>query len=516
MEIKLTSKAFFQGKILPQDTNLVGFSVIVQALDINVPVRKPSCVSKHHINGSIKEETPWLIYDKRYQPDNTFASHITFALKHEDLDLLVLKRIFQCIPKRELEKFILEAPMGNHTRRAWFLYEFIIGETLDIPDVPNNVGTIDVLDEKQYFTLRGQISKRHRVRNNLLGVSEFCPIIRKTEALTNFISMNLSKKAKETVGKVSKQLIARAASFMLLADSLASFEIEGERPPRNRLERWGRTVMQAGKHPLSVEEIIRLHNILIADNRFIQPGLRTDNVFIGERAHNGEPLPEFVGAKPEDIDDLTGGLIKSHNHMLNSEIDPILNATATAFGFVYIHPLQDGNGRLHRYLIHHVLAEKQFTPPGLIFPVSSVMQNHIDNYRKTLQGHSGILMDYIEWSPTQNGNVEVLNDTADLYRYYDCTEEAEFLYYCVQCTVEKDLSKEIDYLKRHDEAMQHIMNVVEMPDSLAQDFILFTRQNNGTLPISRRKKMFKKLTDNEVTSLENIVKEAFEDKSNSL
>ncbi|WP_225673058.1 hypothetical protein [Bradyrhizobium hereditatis] len=45
----------------------------------------------------------------------------------------------------------------------------------------------------------------------------------------------------------------------MLADNRASFEIEGERPPRNRLERWGRAVVQAGKHALTLEEIVRLH-----------------------------------------------------------------------------------------------------------------------------------------------------------------------------------------------------------------------------------------------------------------
>ena len=53
-------------------------------------------------------------------------------------------------------------------------------------------------------------------------------------------------------------------------------------------------------------------------------------------------------------------------------LDAVLQAAATAFGFVYIHPLQDGNGRLHRCLIHHVLAERKFTPPGIVFPVSSM------------------------------------------------------------------------------------------------------------------------------------------------
>ena len=35
-------------------------------------------------------------------------------------------------------------------------------------------------------------------------------------------------------------------------------------------------------------------------------------------------------------------------------------AAAVAFGFVYIHPFEDGNGRLHRWRIHHVLARAGF------------------------------------------------------------------------------------------------------------------------------------------------------------
>lgn len=36
--------------------------------------------------------------------------------------------------------------------------------------------------------------------------------------------------------------------------------------------------------------------------------------------------------------------------------DPVL-AAGIAFGFVFIHPFEGGNGRIHRYLIHHVLAK---------------------------------------------------------------------------------------------------------------------------------------------------------------
>jgi hypothetical protein len=296
---------------------------------------------------------------------------------------------------------------------------------------------------------------------------------------------------------------------MLLADSRASFEIEGERPLRNRLERWGRAVLQAGKNCLTLDEIIRLQRVLIEDTRFVRVGLRPDGVFLGERDHNGGPLPEFIGARPGDLEDLMGGLLEANDRMREDGVDSVLKATATAFGFVYVHPFQDGNGRMHRCLIHHVLAEQKFTPPGMVFPVSSVMLDRIDDYRTTLQTHSGPLMRFIDWRPTPERNVEVLNETADLYRYFDCTEEAEFLYACVRRTVEQDLPREIEYLRRYDEAVPRIMNVVEMPDRLAENLVLFIRENNGTLSKKRREGEFNKLREEEVTLIERIVNDAF-------
>jgi hypothetical protein len=107
-------------------------------------------------------------------------------------------------------------------------------------------------------------------------------------------------------------------------------------------------------------------------------------------------------------------------------------------------------------------------------------------------------------------NVEVLNETPDLYRYFDCTAQAEFLYACVRRTVEEDLPREIDYLRRHDEALRRIMDAVEMPDRVAENLVMFIRQNNGTLSKKRREGEFSKLSDDEVILIESIVREAFE------
>ena len=499
----------FQEKTAPADTRLAGWAALVQTFGVQAPVRRPSAVSRQHVKASRREERGWNIFDKRYWPGESFGDQLGFALRHDDLDLLILKRLFEAVPPDTITAFVRSAPTGALNRRAWFLYESLTGRTLDIPDAAEASFT-DLLDNRLYFTAASRLSRRHKVRDNLLGMSAFCPVIRRTQALIDFGVRALGTKANEVIGRTGANVVMRAASFLLLTDSRASFEIEGEKPPRSRLERWGRAVLQAGKNQLTLDEILRLHTVLIEDTRFTLAGLRPDGVFLGERDHEGDPLPEFIGARPEDLQPLMQGMIAANERMREGELDSVLQAAATAFGFVYIHPFQDGNGRLHRCLIHHVLAGRKFTPPGIVFPVSSVMLDQIDTYRDTLRAHSSPLMNFIEWRPTPDRNVEVLNDTADLYRYFDCTEAAEFLYACVARAIDKDLPQEIDFLRRNDEAMRRIMNTVEMPDRMAENLVRFIRLNEGKLGRQRREGEFEKLTDDEVTSIEAIVREAFE------
>ena len=499
----------FQQRLVPEGTRLAGLSMLVDALAVEAPVRAPTCVSTGHIRGSRRKSSDWTIYDKRYWPGECLADHLIFAMRHEVIDLLVLARTFKKIPPAEIQGLLLDAPTSAHGRRVWFLYETLTGRTIDVPDAAN-VAAVDLLDPERYFTGAPMLSRRHRIRDNLLGTAEFCPIIRRTPALQAHIDRQLGDRAKATIGRAGSHMVARAASFMLLSDSRASFEIEGEHPPRNRLERWGRAVLQAGKNDLATEEIVRLHSVLIEDMRFTTAGFRSDGVFLGERDQGGDPLPEFIGARPEDLASLMQGLIASNARMTADAIDAILQAAATAFAFVYVHPFDDGNGRVHRCLVHHVLAERKFSPPGMVFPVSSVMLDRVDEYRATLQSHSAPLMDFIQWRPTSDRNVEVRNDTADLYRYFDATDASEFLYACVQRTVEHDLPAELDHLRRHDAAMRRIMDVVEIPDRKAADLILFVRQNGGTLPRKRREKEFALLTSAETETIEAIVRDEFD------
>lgn len=510
MKLPAKDTKYFQDEVVPSGTQIAGFSALVQSFDLNAPVRQFSCVSAKRIKEGVRAQGAWHVYDNRRKPEETVEGHLNFAMKYESFDLLILKELFQKIKESVIEQYVLSAPTGTTNRQVWFLYEWLLDTQLNIPDAPKVV-QVDLLNPDQYFTGKGRVSTRHRVNNNLLGTSQFCPIIRRTESLNNFVESDLSEKAQKIVGPVSADVLSRAASFLLLADTKASFYIEGEKPGQGRIQRWGKAIHEAGRNPLSLEEIERLHSVLIPDSRFTQIGFRKGEVFIGEHSRDQEPLPEFIGARAKDVKPLMSALIEANELMGQHKLDPVLQAAAIAFGFVYIHPLEDGNGRLHRYLIHHVLAKRKFSPDGLVFPVSAVMLARIRDYASLLKSHSAPLLEFIDWVPAADGNVEVKNDTSDLYRYIDCTDEAEFLYSCVKKTVEHDLPYEIEYLNRHDEAKTAVMNMIDMPDRLADLFVTTVQKNDGQLPKKRRKKEFAALTDKEVEKMESAVNRAFVD-----
>ena len=61
-------------------------------------------------------------------------------------------------------------------------------------------------------------------------------------------------------------------------------------------------------------------------------------------------LPDYINALYENLDALVQVLIDFDKHLFGA----VIAAVILAFGFVYIHPFTDSNGRIHRYLILHV------------------------------------------------------------------------------------------------------------------------------------------------------------------
>lgn len=500
--------SFFKGSRLPTEAILVGYSALIDEYELEVP-RPRIChgISDKH---KVTEENNWKILSPRYKPSADLEGHLTFALKHEGTNLLVLKKLFEKIPAARIESLVRRKITGKYSRRTWFLYEWLLEEQLDIDDVSQGNYFPAIDPEKHWVASEGERSRRHRIIDNLPGSREFCPLTSRTEKLEEFVEEELDKEAQEIISGTSEDIVARAASFLLLKDSKASFDIENESPPRERIMRWGRAIKQTGQHELDQEELLRLQKIVIGDSRFVDLGLREEGGFVGERDRRTKtPLPDHISARPGDLEELISGLI-DFCRKSSEDLDPVIAAAVAAFGFIYIHPFQDGNGRIHRYLIHHFLSRGGFNPPGLVFPISAVILKRIEEYREVLEDYSRRLLSCIEWEETEDHNVKVLNRTADYYRYFDATPHAEFLYECVEQTIEEELPREIQFLENYDSFCQRVSHIIDMPDKTLDLLLDFLKQNEGKLSKRAREKEFEALRKEEVEKIEKIYAECFD------
>ena len=498
----------FHGRPLPEAGRVAGYGALWERYGLRVPLppRLALIAEKHHR----KDTGDWLILTPRHAPDDTLAGHLTFALKWEGVDLGLLRGLFHEVEGEEIAAVVRETPTGAYARRLWFLYEWLIGSRLDVPDA-QKVKAVPVIDpERQLAPTTGSISSRHRVLDNMPGPPAFCPLVRRTPSLARFQEERLDERARGVIGRTHPDTLTRAAAFLLLSDSRASFRIEGERPSQDRAVRWGQAIATAGAVHLGIDELERLQRLVIGDARFVHLGLRTEGGFVGDYdRRTGAPIPVHVSARPEDLQGLLQGMVEYAEGAIRAGLDPVAVAAAVAFGFVYVHPFEDGNGRLHRWLIHHVLATAGYHPPGLVLPVSAAILRHLEEYRTLLESYSRPLLPLLHWRATERGNVEVLNDTADYYRYFDATAHAEFLYGCVKETVEEDLPTEVKYLEAYGRFSAGVQNVVAVPARTVDLLHRFLRQNEGRLSKRARVREFESLTDAEAARIERLFEEAF-------
>src|SRR5207249_4424634 len=111
-------------------------------------------------------------------------------------------------------------------------------------------------------------------------------------------------------------------------------------------------------------------------------------------------------------------------------------------------------------------------------------------------------LNLIQWRPTLDSNLEVMNKSANYYRYFDATWHAEFLYECVAETVEQDLPSEVKYLEAYDSFAGRVQMLFDMPNSKLDLLWRFLQQSQGKLSKRARAKEFSELTDREAAQIE--------------
>ena len=454
-------------------------------------------------DGRIRE-----IFPKDYCPGGVQLNHLEFALKYDGINLGILFEIFGKVGTDELVSWITAKPQGQYTRRIWYLYEWMTGKKLPIEDLTKG-NYIDLLNKDQYYTAQDQMIRRQRVRDNMLGNSKFCPLVRRTDAILEFENSDLSNKCRSVLSEYPEKLLKRAVSYLYIKETKSSYAIEHITPSATRAERFTSLLHVAEKDDfVSKDALIDLQNHIV-DNRYANDDYRDDQNYVGETVAWQQEKIHFISPRPQDMTNLMDGLVRSHQRMDTSQIHPVVHAAVVAFGFVFVHPFEDGNGRIHRFLIHNILARHGFTPEGLIFPISAAMLNDMNAYDAALESFSKPLIPLIDYTLDEDGRMEVHNQTAIHYRYPDMTTITEALFAFIRTTIEKELVNELDFLKNYDVTKRAIQEIIDMPDQRIDLFIRFCLQNHGVISQKKRKSYFSELTEAEVQKMQVAVQKAY-------
>jgi len=459
-------------------------------------------VTSHIVSGARKTVGDQEYYPPVYAPKDTLAGQLEFALKFEGVNLGLLAELFKVVSTDDLVAYIQSKPTGLNTRRGWFYYEFLTAKQLDIPDLVSTIGYVDALDPKKYVARTGRRLPRYRVRNNLLGNENFCPVVRKTDVLKHYAWESLRDQASEIVHAYDAETLARAVSYLYTKETRSSFAIEHEEPSKTKMERFGEALQLVRKFPhLNKQAFIDLQTIML-DERFAALEYRSDQNYVGETVGRRE-IFHFISPKPEDVTSLMQGLI---DFLANSDdVDPVVVAAVASFGFVFIHPFDDGNGRTHRYMIHHTLANRGVTPEEVIFPVSATMLNHVHEYDACLESFSSSIKPLIDFISNDDASINVLNDTRNLYRYFDATRMAEYLYACVDATIEGELKVELETVSAFAHARKAIDAAFDLPEKQKNLFLKLCWQGDGKISKAKRKSQFSMFEDDELNAMERLV-----------
>jgi Fic family protein len=253
--------------------------------------------------------------------------------------------------------------------------------------------------------------------------------------------------------------------------------------------------------------LIDLQNRIV-DPRFQDSDYRKVQNYVGESVAWRREKVHFACPKPGDVATLMAGLIAAHERMHKGQCHPVAHAAAIAYGFVYLHPFEDGNGRIHRFLIHNILARRGFTPQGVMLPVSISMLKNPTEYNASLETFSQPLMPLVEYTLDDDGRMTVHNETVSWYRYIDMTAQTEALFRFMDRTISTELVEELNFLAKYDETKKAIQEIVDMPDQRMDLFIRFCLQNNGRLA-DRKRSQFDSLSDDEVARIEQAIQSAY-------
>ncbi|MEN9864772.1 MAG: hypothetical protein RL748_362 [Pseudomonadota bacterium] len=218
-------------------------------------------------------------------------------------------------------------------------------------------------------------------------------------------------------------------------------------------------------------------------------------------------MVDYIAPHWDDTEAMLAGL--AHFLERTTGGPSIVRAAVASFGFVYVHPMADGNGRISRFLINDVLRRDGQVASQLILPVSAsithsaknraaydavlerfsrpLMQRYADQYHF---GEPVIAVDGVETNLFFNG----WQDALPAWRYPDLTAHVGYLAGVIDDTIMQEMRTEARFLQSNEQARSAIKQFLEAPDHDLDGIIRSVRQN-GNVVSNQIKKRYPLLQD---------------------
>lgn len=464
----------------------VGYEHLRQALGLTA--LEPACPAMVSPVTRVTAGTAALLVPTHVAPSAGAPplEHVLFALKHEGTELGILAQALPRISAAELMRELRKTPNGGYIRTACWLWEHFTGQQLqDLPQVGGPLA--ELFDPKRYVTTRGKRNARWRTVFNGLGTLDYCPCVQRTAAVQAGLKADVLGRARAFVEHLAPEVADRALAWIYLHETEGSYAIEHESPSEDKARAFAALLRQAHERkPLTEAYLVELQNAAITNPLERASGFRTEqNRLRGPQ--RGAPGITYVPPAPESVPDLMEQLLALAN-TAPKEVDPIVAASAISFGFVFIHPFMDGNGRLSRFLFHQALCASGQLADGMLLPVSVSMKRNEARYLQTLRAFSAKARE--RWSVLWiDGDQFAMTFNADdsIYRYWDATPAVEFGFAMAEQALEVELREETDFLVRYDGLFRAADERFDVRQEVLSELVRHCILQGGRISANRRK-----------------------------
>ena len=430
-------------------------------------------------------QVPKLVAPKTDQ----LLDHLLFALKYEGVNLQILAEALPKIPGGDLIARLRESPTGVYIRKACYLWEWFAAA--ELTDLPSIAGPYEPLfDPENHVTGELRRNQKWRINFNGIGSAAYCPTVRLTPAIKDGIAGDVLGRTRSFLDSLGPTSADRALSWAYLSETDSSFAIEREAPSQNKTETFVALLQQAHEgRPLSEDYLSDLQSATITNPFDKAASFRHEQNWLRGGGLRGPGSVTYVPPSPELLSELMPAFMAMANG-LPRQIDPIVAASVASFGFVFLHPFMDGNGRLSRFLFHHALCRSDRLEKGLLLPVSVAMKRQEAEYLRALQSFSvpARKLWKVIWLDEDRFDFK-FNGADAVYRFWDATPCVEFGYRMAEQALEVDLRQETEFLARFDRIANAVNDEFDVRSNDQHLLVVSALQNGGRISNNRRKKL---------------------------